>query len=246
MYHLPTTPISTRHAGQVEQKQLNKAPEPQHGSHVLPLHSGFFQRSHINSHFRHGFCHHAYCTKSLGLDLFFFSEHDTPWPLGPWQHTARCYGLGCLQGSSLQFSMLFCSSAAYGGYPCFTHLLMYYRGMRNGIHFGRARALTWTLESMEDASGAFACISANALLFTSNTLQQLPLAEYRVAYEKHDDTLRVTFIPPHSSSHVLPCATHLSHHDVRACNNALAYSFCTTCLSNPQIPLSIARVSSFL
>jgi hypothetical protein len=74
---------------------------------------------------------------------------------------------------------------------------------------------------------------------------QLPLAAYRVAYEKHDDTLRVTFIPPHSLPNILPCATHLFHHDVRACNNALAYSFCTTCLSNPQIPLSIARVSSF-
>ena len=36
-----------------------------------------------------------------------------------------------------------------------------------------------------------------------------------------------------------PCATHLFHHDARACNNALAYSFCTTCLSNPQIPLSL-------
>lgn len=59
---------------------------------------------------------------------------------------------------------------------------------------------------MEDAFGAFACISANALLFTSNTLQQLPLAAYRVAYEKHDDTLRVTFIPPHSlpTSYLVP------------------------------------------
>jgi hypothetical protein len=44
------------------------------------------------------------------------------------------------------------------------------------------------------------------------------------------------------TSYLVPL--HLFHHDVRACNNALAYSFCTTCLSNPQIPLSIARVSS--
>lgn len=65
MYHLPTTPISTRHHGQVEQKQLNKAPEPQHGSHVLPLHSGFFQRSHINSHYRHGFATTHTVLKSL-------------------------------------------------------------------------------------------------------------------------------------------------------------------------------------
>jgi hypothetical protein len=55
----------------------------------------------------------------------------------------------------------------------FTHLLMYYRGKGNGNFLGRARALTCTLESMEDAFGAFVCISANALLFTSNTLQQL-------------------------------------------------------------------------
>jgi hypothetical protein len=65
MYHLPTTPVSIRHLGQAEQKQLNKAPEPQHGSHVLPLHSGFFQRSHINSHFGHGFATMHIVLKSL-------------------------------------------------------------------------------------------------------------------------------------------------------------------------------------
>lgn len=83
MYHLPTKPISTRHHGQVKQKQLNKAPEPQHGSHVLPLHSGFFQRYHISSHYRHGFATTHTVLKSLWSDLFFFSGHDTPWPLGP-------------------------------------------------------------------------------------------------------------------------------------------------------------------
>jgi len=82
-------------------------------------------------------CHHAYCTKkSSVLTLLFFSGHDTPWPLGPWQHTARCFGMGYLQSSSIcNLSMLFCSFAAYGGYPCFTHMLMYYRGMGNGIFF---------------------------------------------------------------------------------------------------------------
>ena len=42
---------------------------------------------------------------------------------------------------------------------------------------GRARALTRTLESMEDAFGAFACIFfANALLFASKTPATTALA----------------------------------------------------------------------
>lgn len=147
----------------------------------------------------------------------------------------------------LQLSMLFCSLAAYGGYPCFTHLLMYYRGNGNGIHFGRARALTWTLESMEDAFfGAFACISANALLVREQHIAtQLPLAAYRVAYEKHDDTLRVTFIPPHflPASYLVPLTCPIMTFALATMLSPIPS--CTTCLSNPQIPLSIARVSSF-
>jgi hypothetical protein len=69
--------------------------------------------------------------------------------------------------------MLFCSLAAYGGYPLLYAFVDVLPRKGQWDFLGRAIALTWTLESMEDAFGAFACISANALLFTSNTLQQL-------------------------------------------------------------------------
>ena len=49
---------------------------------------------------------------------------------------------------------------------------MYYREKGNGIHFGGARALTWTLESMEDAFLArLLAFPQTHFLFASNTLQ---------------------------------------------------------------------------
>jgi hypothetical protein len=45
----------------------------------------------------------------------------------------------------------------------------------------RARALTWTLESMEDAFRAFVCISADAFLFATNQHTAITaLITYRV------------------------------------------------------------------
>jgi len=70
--------------------------------------------------------------------------------------------------------MLFCSLAAYGGYPCFTHLLMYYRGKGNGNFPLKSQSFDLdSLKAWRMLFGAFACIFANALLFASNTLQQL-------------------------------------------------------------------------
>jgi len=100
MYHLPTTQISTRHHGIVKQKQPNKAPEPQHGSHGLCLHSGS-SNDLISSRIFGTDCHHAYCTKkSLLLTCVSFPGF-TCHGIGVWQHTARCYGMGCLQSSSI-------------------------------------------------------------------------------------------------------------------------------------------------
>lgn len=159
MYHLPTTPISSRHSGQVEQKQLNKAPEPQHGSHVLPLHSGFSSTISYQLALSARICHLAYCTKkSLVLTCFFFSGHDTPWPLGP--DTTR-HGVMGWAACRVAVSAIVDAILQFG---CIWRIPLLYAFVdvlpRKGQwdFLGRARALTWTLESMEDAFGAFACI----------------------------------------------------------------------------------------
>lgn len=163
-----------------------------------------------------------------------------PWPLGSGSTRHGVMGwaacrvaVSAIVDAILQFGCIWRIPFAL------THLLMYYRGKGNGNFLGRARALTWILESMEDAFWRI-CLHFLQTHFCSRATHcKNCFGSYRVAYEKHDDTLRVTFIPPLSllTSCLVPLICSIM--TFALATKALAYSFCTTCLSNPQIPLSL-------